>query len=1058
MKISIFIVLISLYSCYAHAQGLTGRITEQGSNKPLNGISVSVAIIGKRTQTDEFGNFKLDLPKGMHEVTITGIGYIAQQRAISMPMNEPLLVSLLQAVEQLKEVIVNTGYQKIAKERSTGSFSLVDHETFNQQVGTDVISRLEGITPTLSVDRRTSSSSIMMVRGLSTLRGDRTPLIILDDFPYSGSLENINPNDVENITILKDAAAASIWGAKAGNGVIVISTKKGGFNKKLQMNFNASTSISSKSNLNEYNNLNSTDAIAVEQFLFAKGYYTSQENSSSKIPLSLAVELFIANRDGKLDATEMERQLTAIRTQDIKKNYVNGFLSNGINQQYSIGLNGGSDKMNWYIFTGYDDNKSELGSSYRRLNLKIDQNIRLTEKIDVGVSMYLTNADNESGRTSLSAMTTNNGLLASYTQFADADGNALPVMKNYRASFTNTLAGGNLLDWNYYPLTDGDRMISTVAKWDLLSNFKLGYTLFRGLKLNATYQYQKQHTNSRKVNSLDSYYVRNLVNQFTQVSGTTITRPVPIGDIYNDGQEVVTSNNLRGQVNYDQSLGEFSLNALAGGEMRAMQTKSNNSTTYGVNSETITTTSVDYVNAYKHIVTNRNSFIPYNNGYSGLANRYISTYANAAVQYKGKYTLSGSARRDASNVFGVATNDLWNPLWSVGVAWLLSEETFINKDHIPYAKLRFSYGSSGNSDGKQAAVTTIVYNGTSTYTRTPYANYSNYANPDLKWETVNTLNLGADLKFFRDRLSFSIDYYVKKSKDLIENAEVDYTGGIGFQIYKNTARITVKGLDLELNSVNTVGAVRWSTSFFANFYRDRIDAYYQGSKAASTLVNGSSIVSGIVGMPVYSIYAYKWAGLNPEDGNPRGYVNGGLSEDYATITGSKSTLADLAYIGSAFPSLTGAIANSVNWKGFSLDFRLAYKLGYYFRRSGLSYSSLYAQRMGNREYSERWQNPGDELITNVPSAIYPAVNSRDNFYNLSEATIISGDHLRLQYIGIGYVFNKLRFTKLPFREFRIRAIANNLGLLWQRNTQGIDPDYPGAVPNKIYSFNLQFSL
>jgi hypothetical protein len=299
---------------------------------------------------------------------------------------------------------------------------------------------------------------------------------------------------------------------------------------------------------------------------------------------------------------------------------------------------------------------------------------------------------------------------------------------------------------------------------------------------------------------------------------------------------------------------------------------------------------------------------------------------------------------------------------------------------------------------------------------------------------------------------------VKKSDDLIENAAIDYTGGIGFQLYKNAAKISARGLDIELNSINAKGQVQWTTSLFANFYTDKTDAYYLSSQAAATFVNGSAVVSGIVGKPVYSIYAYKWAGLNPINGNPRGYVNGAISEDYATITGTKATLSDLAYIGRAFPTLTGAMGNTLKWKELSLDFRIAYKLGYYFRRNSLAYGTLYAQRRGDKEYAQRWQNPGDELITNVPSAIYPAVSSRDSFYTYSEATIISGDHVRLQYVGLGYVFTKARFAKLPFQNITLRAVANNLGLLWKRNNAGVDPDYPNAIPSKTYSFNLQFNL
>lgn len=1058
MKTTLLLLLLQTFILMAHAQLITGTLQEQFSNKPLAGITVSIAQTKLSTLTDTSGHFKLDCPKGQQTLLVSALGYENYTQVIQVPMLTPIFISLVPSIQQLAEVTVNTGYQKIAKERATGSFSLVDEATFNQQIGTDVLSRLEGVLPTLSVDRRTSSTPTLMVRGLSTIRGDRSPLIILDDFPYAGELDNINPNDVESITVLKDASAASIWGAKAGNGVIVITTKKGSFNQKLQFNFNASASLNSLPSLNDYNNLNAVDEIAVEQMLFSKGYYASQESSAAKIPLSPAVELMIAHRNGRLSTTELASQLAALGNEDIKQNYTNAFLKNGINQQHSLGLKGGSNQMNWYVFTGFDQNRNEVGATFKRMNLKVDHTLKLFKNLEVGLSLYLTNTNDQSGRTRLSAMTTSNGLLPPYTQFADADGNALSVMKNYRESYTSTLAGGNLLDWKYYPLSDGQLMPSTNANLDLLGNLRLTYTLAKGLKIALNYQYEKQQSDNRTAYGLESYYVRNLVNQFTQINGNVLTQAIPYGAIYHEGKETLRVNNLRGQVNFERRFGDFNLTALAGTELRDAKTLSAKVANYGVETEILKTVAVDYVTTFKSSINGANVYIPYLNDYTGNISRYLSAYGNAALNYKGKYTLSASARRDASNVFGIATNDLWNPLWSVGGAWLLSEETFLKTRYLPYARLRGSYGSSGNSDGKRAALTTIAYNGISPYTRTPYANFSNYANPELKWETVHTFNIGADLRWFNDRLSISADYYVKKSKDLIENAPIDYTGGIGPQTFKNTAKISVRGFDLEISSINTKGKLAWQTTAFANFYHDRTDAYYRNSQAASTAVNGSTIVSGVVGMPVYSIYAYKWAGLNPLNGNPQGYLEGKVSEDYATMIGAKATIADLAYVGRTFPSLTGGIGNSFKWNGFNLDFRVVYKMGYYFRRSALSYGDLYALRQGDREYSERWQKPGDELDTNVPSAIYPAVATRDNFYKFSEATIISGNHIRLQYVGLGYVFSQAKFTKLPFKQVTLRAVANNLGLLWVANKQGIDPDFPGAEPTKMYAFNLQFSL
>lgn len=1057
MKKLILLMLMHLFVVSIQAQVITGKIIEAVDGKPLAAVSISLPKLNINTITDEQGDFKLDCPKGKFEIKVVAVGYNTQTISVNVPLTKPLTIVMMPQVNELKEVVINTGYQKIGKERLTGSFSYVGKELFNQQMGKDVISRLEGITPALTVDRRTLGAS-MMVRGLSTLQGDRSPLIILDDFPYVGDINNINPNDVENITVLKDAAASSIWGAKAGNGVIVITTKKATFNSAMKINANASVSVLQEPSLTEFSQLSTSDFIDVEQNLFSKGYYINQENSTNRMPLTLVVELLIAKRDGKITDANLQSQLSLLRQQNIVSNYKDAFFETALNRQYSLDLKGGSAKHNWYVLAGYDDNKGTLANTDSRLNLKLQQTFKFNDQLDVALGVFLTQSKAEGGKSSLSSLTANGGVLPPYTSFMDEVGNALPVMKTYRQSYLNGLGNGKLLDWNYYPLTDWQNITNENRLLEVLTNVKLNYKVTNYLGLALTYQYQKADGNGYTMYGSQSYYTRDLINQFSQVNGTDLTRVVPLGAISNDSQRILESNNLRAQLNLDKDWEAFKLTVIGGGELRSSNVTGKANTTYGINEGTLQSAPVDEVNAYKNIVTSSNAYIPYNNDNYTEASRYVSVFANGMLAYKGKYTITASARRDASNLFGVATNDLWNPLWSAGFAWLISEESFLKTRYLPYAKLRVTYGSSGNSDSRNAAVTTLTFSGVSSFTRLPYAGFSNYANPDLKWETVKTFNLGADFKWFNNRLSASVEYYQKRSIDLIANDPIDYTNGVGFTVSRNAAKIRATGFDIELASQNLVGDFKWNTSLFANFYKDRVDKYYLSTQSAGRFVNGNLSVSGVEGGAVYAVYGYKWAGLNPLNGNPRGFVNGVVSEDYTTIVGSKSTLADLEYVGRAFPTLSGAFANGFRWKNFNLDVRLAYKFGYYFRRPSLSYSSLYASRSGNAEYSKRWQQAGDELITNVPSAIYPSVSNRDGFYAGSTATIEKGDHIRMQYVSAGYAFTKQQFKGLPFQQITLRAVANNLGVLWAANKLNLDPDYPTATPMKIYSFNLQIEF
>lgn len=1056
MKLTITLLCLCLLSTLASAQyGI--QIKDAETRQPLTNVTVRLLGNGNLLQGNEKGEVPLNGFNGKQHVRISAVGYQTDTLQLNFPLAQWAVHFLRPATIQLTEVMVNTGYQTLPKERATGSFSVVDNKTFNEQQGTDVLTRLEGITPSLSVDRRTYGSS-MMIRGLSTINGDRAPLIVVDDFPYAGELGNLNPNDVESITVLKDAAAASIWGAQAGNGVIVITTKKGSFNQSVQVNVGSSLMLNERPKLNNYNNLSSAEMIEVEQFLFGKGFYNGQENSAQRIPLSPVVELLIANRDGKLGADALAAELGQLSAQDMVQNYRNSFYGQPLVQQYNMDIRGGSSASRWYLFTGYHSSTDALGATSNRLNLKSDYAFKLGNRLDLAAAIWLTQQNNGSGHIDFGQLSTSNGLLPPYTSFADAEGNALAVMKNYRTSYTDQLGLGKLLDWNYYPLTEGKEAVSGGKLMDALFNLKLGYKMVDGLKISANYTAQMARNISTMQYTIDSYYVRNLINQYTQVNGNDIQRPIPLGGISQESTVLLNNQNLRTQLNFDKNWGDFSLNMLGGAEMRSTKRNNNTNGVYGVDKGTLLSTPVDHQNPYKSIITNGNIYIPYMaNAYNETSN-YVSVYANGAFVFKEKYILSASARRDASNLFGVATNNLWNPLWSVGLSWLATAEPWLKWQPLNYLRFRLTYGASGNSDAKHAAVTTITYSGISNFTRTPVAGYNNYANPELRWETVNTFNVGIDSKWLSGRITLGLEYYQKKSYDLIARDQLDYTGGAGTSLTRNAAKITASGLDIELATQNTEGAVKWNSSLFANFYKDRVDAYYLNSLNGSNFVNGSNVVTAVVGMPVYGAYGYRWAGLNPQNGNPRGYFNGEISEDYATMIGNNTTIYDLAYIGPIFPKLTGAFANTLTYKGFGISFRFSYKFGHYYRKASLSYTDLYNNRNGNSEFAQRWQQPGDEAFTNVPSMVYPIATNRNTFYNYSETTLVSGDHIRLQNISLSYAFSRERWKKLPFRQLSVTGNLNQAGVLWKRNKEQHDPDYPYSEALKMYALNVQIKF
>lgn len=1064
MKIKYYTLLVLLPCCIfimpSQAQEIfTTKIVSHQSKMGISAVFEIKALNIRQSSADD-GRIAIKVPNGKHMVSIRSIGYQSLDTSIVFPTNMPI-IALRPIITSLDEVqIVSTGYQNLPKERATGSFVTVSNSLFNEQVGTDVLNRLEGIASSLSVDRvtnnsRASTNGGIMIRGLSTIGGPREPLVILDNFPYEGAIENINPNDIENITILKDAAAASIWGARAGNGVIVISTKRAKLGQGLKISGGANFRIAAEPDLFNKPQLSPSEFIDLEQFLFSKGAYTSSETAAAKPALSPVVELMIAARDGKISAQQLNQELNKLRNQDLRQQMAQYVYQPAVFQQYHLDLKGSSAASAWNIGLGLDRNENELASQFSRINLKADHFLQLNSRLQLNTRINYTQNKTNSGKAAIEDVTVAGGELPLYTQIADENGNALPVMRSFRQSYLANLPAG-LLNWDYYPLTDYQFDQRTIRSNEVLVNAALTYKILKGLQAEFRYQYQRQQINNDLLNGIGGYFARNVINGYTQIDAAgVLKRIVPAGAIRNSTSDIMNTNNLRGQLNYNLTQKKHQLAVLLASEFRKNDQFNTAYTTYGYNDDILTFANVDFSVSYPNYVTGSRSFIPNNMAFNGLINKNISLLGNAAYTYKNRYTASFSARKDASNLFGVNANDRWNPFWSAGLSWLLSEERFLKIDLINSLKLRATYGTSGNTNSKMAAVTTLTYGANSAFTQSPTAGFSNYANPELRWEKVSTLNLGLDFQTKLSGLSGSIEFYQKNGTDLFGSERMDYTTGVGAQITKNTANMKAYGLDIELSANANLGALKWSPSLFLNFYRDRVVNYLKTSLQGSDYVNGNLVISAETGRPVHALYSYPWAGLDPTTGDPQGYYKDEISKVYTNFTGPTTTVSDLVYHGPIYAPFSGAVGNNFQYKNFSLAFRVNYKFGNYLRRSTINYAGIATGRRAHSDYSLRWQQPGDEAKTSVPSFVYPVPGNRDAFYEKSEVTAIRGDVVRLQYVNISYLLAKKQFKWLPVQQLQCFAVANNLGTLYRGNNLGIDPEYQLLPPAKTIAFGIR---
>lgn len=1016
-----------------------GRI-ENESGAPLQGITITVKGTRIATSSDENGNFSL---KNLDEnvvLEITGVNVERRELKV-MGRSDIGIIRMKTKIVTEEEIVINTGFQKLTKERSTGSFTFVDKELLSKQVSVNLFDRLETSANSVTFNKGTDNGvGQLMVRGISTIKGPKSPLIVIDNFPYEGDLQNINPNIVENITILRDAAASSIWGAKAANGVIVITTKKSSLNSPLNLSFHSTYSIGNKPDLSYIKMMNSSDFIDVETELFNRGFYESDIYSFQHPVLSPVVDLLYKGRDGIISKQKVLDEINSLRKIDVRDEYKKYMYRPSLNRQYSLELGEGYSNFSWMTFLGFDDNLDNIEAKYRRLNLKSQNVWKISKKIQWSNNISLNQNHTSSGRSAYGSIKVkSNGL--PYIKLADELGNPLIVVKEFNQDYKSSLGDGKLLDWNYYPLTDWQFNSDKSNSTEIILNSSLNAKIFNYLSAEISYQHWLESGSSHQLQSIQGYAAKDMVNKFTSISNNNVIHNIPKGDIMSQSNSNRNANNFRGQLMFDKMWGNHNFTMLAGGEIRISNIKHSGNKYYGYNPSNLAFGIPKYDEAFP-LITGGYDFIPNGLSLGEFNNNYVSGFLNSSYTLKNRYIFSGSVRKDASNLFGLNTNDQWNPFWSVGGSWDISKEKFYKFSWVPKLKFRTSYGFNGNIDPSMVASSTISYSYyNSPFTGSPMAMISNYYNPELKWELMEMINAGIDFSFKNNRISGSIEVFHKRGKNLFGVAPMDYTTGVNL-LTKNAAGMKGRGIDIHLKSLNlSLPKFKWYSILNFSTINDKITKYHLSNTFASQFLLPSVPISGLTGYPVYSMFGYKWAGLDPATGDPLGYLNGEISKDYSKITGIGTDVKDLQYFGSALPTIYGNFTNTFSLQNFSVDIGISYKMGYYFRKSTINYTSLFYDWVGHSDYAQRWQKPGDELTTNIPSNVFETNIHRDAFFAKSSVLIEKADHIRLQFINLSYVLNKEQWKKSPFNSVEVFGNVNNLGILWQASKSGIDPDY-----------------
>lgn len=1043
---------------------ITGTVVSDSTLQPLSGASVRLSTRATGVVTDASGRFHLRVPDTCGLVA-SYLGY-GTRELTAHRVSDGMMIRLTPMGQVLEPLTVYTGYQTLSGNQITGAYEKIDRKLLDREVSTDIVSRLEGKFTGLLFDHRNNDATFS-IRGRSTIYGDASPLIILNDFPYEGDLKNINPNDVESITVLKDAAATSIWGTRAGNGVVVIRTRAASYNQPFRVEFSSNLTRISARDFDEIPFTNSADYIGVEEMLFDKGFFNGQINGYNHPALSPVVELLNQAKNGAVSETEATQKIDALKKYDIRKDFKKYLYQTGLNQQYFLTLSAGSQKLGYRLSGGYDNNTDVLDAAYQRIHVREENHWNPLPNLEVRTTLAYTSSEGKGGRPGFIQLRHLSGLYP-YTRLADDQGNPLPVVRGHNSEFNQQAEDQGLLNWQYYPLTDyrGARPISRTK--DLLLNASAKYHLTSAWSVNVNYQYELTHAPSHTLQTLQSYEQRDYINNFTQVNADgSLSYPLPKGDLLRWDRSELDAFAVRGQVNYDKTWGKSRLTGMAGMEMRQSHQTSLGGTFYGYDPSTLNYTSVDYFSYFpmyyaSFIVGN----IPDGSGSGDVIDRYVSYYTHGTYAYDGRYTLSMSARKDGSNIFGVSSNQRVVPLWSVGAAWILSKEPFYQSEWLPYLKVRLTDGFSGNVDNMLSAYTTIQMDPNATFTHAPNALIETPPNPDLRWEKVHEINVGIDFATKNNRVSGSLDYYTKKANDLLGDTPLDPTTGVmsqsgqastPFVFRGNVADMKGYGINVALHSINLRHQFKWTTDVLFTYQRDKVTKYATALKANYEYISAGYGINPMPGKPLNAIFSYRWAGLDPQTGDPQGYLDGKVSKDYRGMRYDKN-VSDLVYSGSALPPIFGTLRNTFSYKGLNLSFSLDCKFGDFFQRTSVSYAALFSGGTGDLDFQRRWQKPGDEKHTDVPSMLYPDPPGRGQFYSSSSILISPAGLIRFRTLDLSYELTPASCRWLPFNDLALSVSARNLGLLWVANKQGLDPEHETIRPFREVSMGLKFSF
>jgi len=980
-------LVIGIGLATAQTRQITGTVISAEDDQPVIGASVVVKGTTTGTVTDYDGKFSLNVPTNAKSLVVSYIGMESADVAISTNMR----IALKSSSQQLDEVMV-VAYGTAKKSSFTGSAKAVSSDDITsgskESLDKALAGKLSGVRVSSSTGDPGSPGEIN-IRGVGSISASKSPLYVVDgvavksdgDMSYYGKsssiLSSLNPEDIESMTVLKDAAAASLYGSRAANGVIIITTKSGKLGKT-KVSYTGEIGWSSMA-VDQFNPMSSTELLeyakeALSNYYIYYGEASNREEGYAKVESEGDMEYFFNDPSGKTNTNWKKEVYRTALTQD-----------------HQVSINGGNEKTQFY--TGFGFNKAEgiiIGSDFERFSGRLNLDHQVNDWLKFGVKQMIT-------------YTTQNGPRDQGDQ-AQGIGTSAPLSLVFSGDPTA-------------PVKNEDGTYNENANWGAASNphLMLGiqeWIVSKMMRSMSNANVDVKLSDKVTFKSIFGYDFMDTKHfEYWSPEGVNGASVGGLGSRYNYESRNLTSSSTLRYANTWDDVHNFDI--LGGFEVEDRNLLS------------VIATAKQYGTDKLPELGNGQ---PDNASSNVYASGILSYLASANYNYDNKYYLSASARRDGSSRLGA--DNRWANFWSVSGAWRISGESFLEDNELfSDLKLRASYGTNGNLPGDYYANLPLLYSFNDGYGPNPAIYWSQFGNTNLGWEKSKNMNVGFDWNIFR-KVNLTVEYYNKITTDLLFEVPSSIVTGFDSN-WANLGKLQNNGLEIEIGSQNIkTRDFSWNTNFNVTFQNSKIKELPDGKDIQ---YGDGNMYLHREGESMYTFYLPEWKGVNPETGLGEFWKD---PNDHSQGVVNKYAQAGKGIVGKAVPDVIGGLTNTFNYKEFDLSFLITYQFGgdmfdypgYFFHNDGVRIGSFNLDKEVAGNY---WKNPGD--IVDYPKPIYGNPYRPDRF---SSRTILSTDNVRMREITLGYNVPGL---KNIFDNVRVYFRANNPFMIWAA-TDGVDPD------------------